>query len=154
MTRSRCTRCAEITQNLPHAHAFSREILRAFERRSRAISVPNAAQARLRAALTRCVMHNARGARQPNFCVGGAPKSHKICHAFAHFLAKLCALSNAKVAQSRCQSVDVVRVAQRMRRTRWERVTHSKSYSDVFFSRPPPPLKKLHGKVTSASFLP
>ena len=37
------------------------------------------------------------------FCVGGAPKSNKICHTFARFLANFCALSNAEVAQSRCQ---------------------------------------------------
>ena len=37
------------------------------------------------------------------FCMGGAPKSNKICQMFVRFLAKFCALSNAEVAQSRCQ---------------------------------------------------
>ena len=36
----------------------------------------------------------------------------------------------------------------------WERVTHWKSYSEFFSRDSLSPLKKLHGKVTSASFLP
>ena len=44
---------------------------------------------------TRCML--------AEFCVGGAPKSNKICHTFARFLAKFCALSNAEIVQSRCQ---------------------------------------------------
>ena len=67
-------RCAEIKQNLPHVPAFSETTLakcsqffRAFERRSRAISVPNAALTQPRAALTPCVLRSARGARRPSF---------------------------------------------------------------------------------------
>ena len=59
-------RCAELTQNLPHVRAFSRESLRAFERQSRAISVPHTALTRPRAALTSCALHSARGARRPS----------------------------------------------------------------------------------------
>ena len=87
--------------------ARSRENLHDFERRSRAISMPNEPMIWLRAAPTSCVLRNA---RRPSFCVEVGRVLHarcteinKICSAFARFLPKMCTISNASVVQSRCQ---------------------------------------------------
>ena len=68
------------------------------ERRSRTISVLNATLIRPRAALTSGVLRSAHGA---SFAWAVRRNKPKICHAFARFLAKFCALSNADVAQFR-----------------------------------------------------
>ena len=88
--------------------ARSRENLHDFERRSRAISMPNEPMIWLRAAPTSCVLRNA---RRPSFCVevgrvlhARCTKINKICSAFARFLPKICTISNAAVVQSRCKT--------------------------------------------------
>ena len=65
--RGRWHGAPEFQQNLPHLRASSREFLRAFERRSRAMSVPTTTQTRPRSALTSCVLRSTRGARRPSF---------------------------------------------------------------------------------------
>ena len=67
---------------------FSREIFHDFECLNRAISLPNATLTRPRDTLTSCALRNARSARQAILCMRGAPKSNKICDAFARFLAR------------------------------------------------------------------
>ena len=100
---------------LPHVRAFSREFLRAFERRSRAISVPTAAQTRPRAALTPCVLRSTHIARLPSFAWAMRRKSNKFCHTFARFLTNFCAKSRNLgancSADSAASRADTVRVA-------------------------------------------
>ena len=118
-------RCAEIKQNLSRIHAFSREILRAFERRSRAISVPNAALTRQQLSLTSGVLRNARGARWPSFSwavrrtqTKFAMHSRVFSQNFARFRTpKSRNLGNKCSADSATTFADIRRVAQRTRCT-------------------------------------
>ena len=100
-----CMRGAiEIEQNLRHVRALSSEILHDFERRRRAISPPNEALTRRRAAPTSCVFCNANGARRPSFACAVHRNRTKFATNSRGILAKFCTISNADIAQSRRQA--------------------------------------------------